>query len=46
MLATPLLLYHPSELMLGSALAPTLRTRAEAREEAAGAAQNPPNGEN
>ncbi|CAM9794171.1 unnamed protein product [Ectocarpus sp. 8 AP-2014] len=46
MLATPLLLYHPSELMLGSALAPTLRTRAEAREAAAGAAQNPPNGGN
>ncbi|CAM9231931.1 unnamed protein product [Ectocarpus sp. 13 AM-2016] len=43
MLATPLLLYHPSELMLGSALAPTLRTRAEAREAAAGAAKNPPN---
>lgn len=35
MLATPLLLFHPSELILGSALAPWLRSRAEAREKAA-----------
>eukprot|EP00752_Nemacystus_decipiens_P003116 g2885.t2 len=32
MLATPLLLFHPLELMLGSALAPTLRSRADSRE--------------
>ncbi|CAM9150685.1 unnamed protein product [Scytosiphon promiscuus] len=37
MLATPLLLFHPSELMLGSALAPVLRSRAESREAAAAA---------
>eukprot|EP00903_Cladosiphon_okamuranus_P017560 g16174.t1 len=36
MLATPLLLFHPSELMLGSALAPMLRSRAEAREPGGG----------
>lgn len=35
MLSTPLLLYHPLELLMGSALAPFLRSRAEAR--AAGA---------
>ena len=38
MLVTPLLLYHPSELLLGSALVPMLRSRAEAREAAAAAA--------
>lgn len=40
MLATPLLLFHPSELMLGSALAPLLRSRAEAREAGAAATKD------
>lgn len=38
MLATPLLLFHPLELILGSALAPWLRSRAETREKAAAVA--------